>query len=187
MAEYENDKTEQRFTIWLVRIKRGAARDKLIDGLHKIFKKKTREDIEHALNRLPLALGRVTHKEKAQKIKAFLESMGGILEITATHPVYATPKVEGPEEDNQESAEAEGRMVPSGEDQPPLNEERRAKPRLHAGIQLTPMGIGELLDRSFRLLRQYFWLFFLIALVPQGMSFLVSKGAQVFLGGFGGA
>ena len=164
MAENESDKAEQRFTIWLVRIKRGATREKLIDGLHKIFKKKTRADIEQALNRLPLALGRVTKKEKAEQIKAFLESAGGILEITATHPVHPTPKAKGPEEDMQESAEAEDRPVPSEEDQPSLREERRAKPRLHAGIQLNPMGIGELLDRSFRLLRQYFWLFFLIAL-----------------------
>ena len=76
MAENESDKAEQRFTIWLVRIKRGATREKLIDGLHKIFKKKTRADIEQALNRLPLALGRVTKKEKAEQIKAFLESAG---------------------------------------------------------------------------------------------------------------
>ena len=69
MAENESDKTEQRFTIWLVRIKRGATRENLIDGLQKVFKKKTREEIDRALNRLPLALGRVTQKEKAQKIK----------------------------------------------------------------------------------------------------------------------
>ena len=186
MAENENDKMEQRFTIWLVRVKRGATREKLIDGLHRVFKKKTQEEIEQALNRLPLALGRVTQKEKAQKIKAFLESAGGILEITATQPVHSTPRAEGEEEDIQERAEAETRPVSSEEDQPPLGEERRAKPRVHTGIKLSPMGIGEILDRSFRLMRQYFWLFFLIALVPQAMSFLVSKVAQVFAGGFAG-
>ena len=185
MAENEGGKTEQRFTIWLVRIKRGADREKLIDGLNRIFKKKTREEIEQVLNRLPLALARVTQKEKAQKVKAFLESVGGILEITATQPVHPS-KVEGPEEDIKESPEAEERHVISEEDQPPFREERRSKPRVHAGIQLKPMGIGELLDRSFRLMRQYFWLFFLIALVPQGVSFLVSRVTQLFLGGFGG-
>ena len=104
MAENEGGKTEQRFTIWLVRIKRGADREKLIDGLNRIFKKKTREEIEQVLNRLPLALARVTQKEKAQKVKAFLESVGGILEITATRPVPSASKVEGPEEGTEETA-----------------------------------------------------------------------------------
>ena len=186
MAENESDKTAQRFTIWLVRIKRGATREKLIDGLHRVLRQKKREEIEQALNRLPLALGRVTQKEKAEKIKTYLESAGGILEITATRPVPSASKVEGPEEGTEETAEAEDKPVLSKGDQSPPREERRAKPRLHAGMQLNPMGIGELLDRSFRLLRQYFWLFFLIALIPQGVSFLVSKGAQIFLGGLGG-
>ena len=56
MAENEGGTTEQRFTIWLVRIKRGAELEKLIGGLHRIFKKKTREEIDQALNRLPLAI-----------------------------------------------------------------------------------------------------------------------------------
>ena len=185
MAENEGGTTEQRFTIWLVRIKRGAELEKLIGGLHRIFKKKTREEIDQALNRLPLAIGRVTQKEKAQNIKDFLESVGGILEITATQPVHSSTKVEAPEKDKHERAETEDRLAPAVGDQPPLKEERRSKPRVHAGIQLNPMGIGELLDKSFRLMRQYFWLFFLIALVPQGVSFLVSKGSQIFLGEFG--
>jgi hypothetical protein len=45
------------------------------------------------------------------------------------------------------------------------------------------MGIGEILDRSFRLLRQQFLLFFFILLIPQGTFFLVNKGSQIFLTG----
>jgi hypothetical protein len=45
------------------------------------------------------------------------------------------------------------------------------------------MGIGEILDRSFRLLRQHFLLFFFILLIPQGAFFLFNKGSQIFLAG----
>jgi hypothetical protein len=44
------------------------------------------------------------------------------------------------------------------------------------------MGIGEILDRSFRLLRQQFLLFFFILLIPQGMFFLFQKTSHLFFG-----
>jgi len=69
------------------------------------------------------------------------------------------------------------------EDKPYTGAERRAKPRVHPGIGIHPMGIGEILDRSFRLLRQRFLLFFFILLIPQGTFFLFNKGSQYFLTG----
>jgi hypothetical protein len=84
-----------------------------------------------------------------------------------------------------EKAEVVEEAAPTVKDEPPKGEERRTKPRVHAGIQLHPMGIGELLDRSFRMIREYFWLFFLIILIPQGISFLVGKGIQLNLGEIG--
>jgi hypothetical protein len=64
--------------------------------------------------------------------------------------------------------------------------ERRAKPRVNEGIQIHPMGIGEILDRSFRLLRHHFWLFFIIVLIPQGIFYLMSHGAGLIFGVAGG-
>jgi len=61
--------------------------------------------------------------------------------------------------------------------------ERRAKPRVHPGIQVQPMGIGEILDRSFRFLRQYFWLFFIIIFIPQAVFFVVNFVLQFLISG----
>lgn len=44
------------------------------------------------------------------------------------------------------------------------------------------MGIGEILDRSFRLLRKHFLLFFGILLIPQGTFLLISKVVQITVG-----
>jgi hypothetical protein len=45
------------------------------------------------------------------------------------------------------------------------------------------MGVGEILDRSFRLLRKHFVLFFIILMIPQGTFFLVNKGIQIYAKG----
>ena len=44
------------------------------------------------------------------------------------------------------------------------------------------MGIGEILDRSFRLLRKHFLLFFGILLIPQGTFLLITKVVQITVG-----
>jgi hypothetical protein len=61
--------------------------------------------------------------------------------------------------------------------------ERRARPRAHAGIQVQPMGVGEIMDRAFRLLRQNFWLFFIIIFIPQAVFFVVNFGLQLLVSG----
>jgi hypothetical protein len=45
------------------------------------------------------------------------------------------------------------------------------------------MGVGEILDRAFHLLREHFWLFFIILLIPQSAAFLVGKGGQFIVSG----
>ena len=65
------------------------------------------------------------------------------------------------------------------EKKPYTGAERREKPRVHPGIQLHPMGIGEILDRSFRLMRQHFLMFFFILVIPQATFHLISKGMQI--------
>ena len=69
------------------------------------------------------------------------------------------------------------------EEKPYAGAERRAKPRVHPGLEIHPMGIGEILDRSFRLLRQHFMLFFIILMIPQGTFFLANKGMEVYVQG----
>jgi hypothetical protein len=54
------------------------------------------------------------------------------------------------------------------------------------GADLRPLGLGELLDRTFTLYRNHFWLFCGIMVVPEGLSVLVSvlwalsPGARAF-------
>jgi hypothetical protein len=179
MNENKVNNAEKQFTIRMIGIQQGASQKKLIAGLQRLFKKRTPEELEKALNKLPLVLSRKAKKSQALKIKEFLESVGAFVELTDTSPVKER------EDSGMEKAEVVEEAAPTVEDKPPKTEERRTKPRVHAGIQLQPMGIGELLDRSFRLIREYFWLFFLIILIPQGISFLVGKGIQLNLGEIG--
>jgi hypothetical protein len=179
MTEHKGNNAEKQFTIRMIGIQQGASQEKIIAGLQKLFKKRTPEELEKALNKLPLVLSRKAKKSQALKIKEFLESIGAFVELTDTSPVKER------EDSGVEKVEVADEAAPSVEDKPPKGEERRTKPRVHAGIQLHPMGIGELLDRSFRMIREYFWLFFLIILIPQGISFLVGKGIQLNLGEIG--
>ena len=177
MAENKGNNGEKQFTIRMIGIQQGASQEKLIAGLQRLFKKRRPEELQKALSRLPLVLSRKARKSQALKIKEFLESVGAFVELTDTSPV------KGRQETEKETAEVREETPPPEKVQPHKGDERRSKPRVHAGIQLHPMGIGELLDRSFRLIREYFWLFFLIILIPQGIAFLVGKGLQPFLGG----
>lgn len=177
MADNKEKNGERQFTIRMIGIQQGASQEKLIAGLRRLYKNRTPEEIQETLNRLPLVLSRKARKSQALKIKEFLESVGAFVELTDTSPVRRREEV------GKETAEVRDAPPPPEEVRPPKGEERRTKPRIHAGIQLHPMGIGELLDRSFRLIREYFWLFFFIILIPQGISFLVAKGLQVSLGG----
>jgi hypothetical protein len=180
MAENKGNNAEKQFTIRMIGIQQGASQIKLITGLQRLFKQKKREEILKALNRLPLVLSRSARKTQALKIKEFLESVGAFIELTDTSPM------KGREDLGKKKAEVADEPAPLMGDRPPIGEERRTKPRVHAGIQLHPMGIGELLDRSFRIIREYFWLFFFIILIPQGIWFLVGKGIQPLLGGMEG-
>jgi len=49
-------------------------------------------------------------------------------------------------------------------------------------MQIHPIAVGELLDRSFRLLRRHFWLFFIIMFIPQGLFFLMRHGVSLVFG-----
>ena len=77
------------------------------------------------------------------------------------------------------SREAPSTPMPSGVPGKPPGRERRAKPRLHPGIQLAPMSVGEILDRSFRLLRERFWTYLIIMVIPLAVIAL----SMVILGG----
>jgi MFS family permease len=177
----ENDTpvgTEKKFIIRLVGVTPGASRETLIQALQRIFKGKSAEEIGKALERLPLVLSRSLPEDKAKKIKLFLESQGAILNIT-----YSASAIMAPPKARQRPEVAPAVDTVKAVESAPPEVERRAKPRVHAGIQVQPMGIGEILDRSFRLLRQYFWLFFMIIFIPQAIFFIVNFILQLVVSG----
>jgi len=163
----------------LVGLQPGASEEKLARALQRIYKGKTEEELRRALMGLPLVLARKAPEEQAQKVKRFLESHGAIVKISIPGaPGTREIKVPSP------GTSAEAEPGPDQPRQPYTGEERRAKPRVSEGMKLHPMGIGEILDRSFRLLRNHFWLLFLIILIPQAIYFLVSEGLELgFSGG----
>jgi hypothetical protein len=179
----------KRFAISLTGFRPGTSPEALFKALQSIFPRKTAEQIRAALARLPLLLTRSATEEQARKVKSFLESKGAILKlatsaasagqappVSAARPPSAAPVVPS------RSGVVEAAAAPKSDD-PYTGIERRAKPRIHPGIGIHPMGIGEILDRSFRLLRQHFLLFFFIILIPQGTFFAFNKGSQTFLTG----
>jgi hypothetical protein len=177
----ENDTpvgTEKKFIVRLVGLKPGASRETLVQALRRLFKGKSAEEIGAALERLPLVLARSVKEDQARQIKLFLESQGAILKITYSASVIMAP----PKERRRQEVAPVGETVKAVENAP-AGVERRAKPRVHAGIQVQPMGVGEILDRSFRLLRQYFWLFFVIIFIPQAAFFVVNFGLQFLISG----
>ena len=123
MTEKRGNNAEEQFTIRIIGIQQGASQEKLIASLQRLFKKKTPEEIQNALNRLPMVLSRSAKKSQALKIKEFLESVGAFIELTDTSPVKAREGV------GMEKAEGSEDVTPSEGDQPPMGEERRTKPR----------------------------------------------------------
>ena len=169
---------EKKFIVRLVGVKAGASRETLVPALQRLFKGKSVEEIEKALDRLPLVLGRSISEPKARQIKLFLESQGAILKIT-----YSASAIMAPPKERSRLETAPAGETAKGFERAPAGIDRRAKPRVHPGIQVQPLGIGEILDRSFRFLRQYFWLLFTIIFIPQAIFFVLNFFLQFFISG----
>jgi hypothetical protein len=165
--------------IRLVGLQPGASEERLALALQRIYKGKKLEELRRALMGLPLILTRRATEEQVAKIKPFLESQGAIVKISAAGSLGTRelrPATSGAPSTSERKAVQTQVPYPG--------EERRSKPRVSPGIELYPMEIGEILDRSFRILQQHFWLLFLIILIPQAVYFLVGEGLRLaFYGG----
>jgi hypothetical protein len=130
----------------------------------------------------PFLLTRAATEEQAKKIKNFLESKGAILKFMTSSAAAVTAPQAAAAPAPARPAAAQATPSPQ-EEKPYTGAERRTKPRVHPGLEIYPMGVGEILDRSFRLLRKHFMLFFIILMIPQGTFFLANKGMQVYAQG----
>ena len=182
MATKENIRGGRRFVIHLTGIETGTPREDLASGLQHLFRKKTLGEALDLLDKLPLLLASSASEIQARKVHAFLKPKGAILKITAVTPIRtsatkpADEKALAPDADHAPLDRGVlGRGTPPGE-------ERRAKPRVHPGIQIYPSSLGALLDRAFRLFRQDFRLFFMIVFIPQGLFFLIASGLGLAIG-----
>ena len=170
------------FAISLTGVRAGFAQEELVVALQRIFPRKTTEQIRGALAKLPFLLTRAATEEQAKKIKNFLESRGAILKfVTSSAAAVSAPQAAAAPAPARPAA-AQATPAPQ-EENPYTGVERRAKPRVHPGLEIYPMGIGEILDRSFRLLRKHFLLFFIILMIPQATFFLTNKGMEVYAKG----
>jgi hypothetical protein len=188
MATNERSGESKRFVIRLTGVEPGTRPQELASALQQLFRKKTLEEVVDLLSRLPLLLASSATEMQARKVHAFLKPKGAILKITSVTPA-PTPVTKTSHEETvavkkeyvpTDQSASGGETPPKGET--PAREERRAKPRVHPGIQIHPMAVGELLDRSFRLLRQHFWLFFIIMFIPQGLFFVMRHGVSLVFG-----
>ena len=170
------------FAISLTGVRAGFAQEDLVVALQRIFPRQTAEQIRGALAKLPFLLTRAATEEQAKKIKNFLESKGAILKFMTSSAAAVTAPQAAAAPAPASPAAAQATPAPQ-EEKPYTGAERRAKPRVHPGLEIYPMGIGEILDRSFRLLRKHFLLFFIILMIPQGTFFLANKGMEVYVQG----
>jgi hypothetical protein len=178
-----------KLSIRLIGVRPGTSQDAMVSALQRLYKGKEAEEIRRVLSRLPLLLTRSADEAQARKIQKFIEAQGGIVEIApeAQPTRQSEPQVgpaPAPALAEKPAGAASPGPLPSGVTGRPPGVERRVRPRVHSGLELRPMGTGEILDRAFRLLQQNFWLFFLILLIPEALSFLVEQGvALVVIGG----
>ncbi|NIQ87629.1 MAG: hypothetical protein GWN93_00420, partial [Deltaproteobacteria bacterium] len=170
------------FAISLTGVRAGFAQEDLVVALQRIFPRQTAEQIRGALAKLPFLLTRAATEEQAKKIKNFLESKGAILKFMTSSAAAVTAPQAAAAPAPASPAAAQATPAPQ-EEKPYTGAERRAKPRVHPGLEIYPMGVGEILDRSFRLLRKHFLLFFIILMIPQGTFFLANKGMEVYVQG----
>jgi hypothetical protein len=170
------------FAISLTGVRAGFAQEDLVVALQRIFPRQTAEQIRGALAKLPFLLTRAATEEQAKKIKNFLESKGAILKFMTSSAAAVTAPQAAAAPAPASPAAAQATPAPQ-EEKPYTGAERRAKPRVHPGLEIYPMGVGEILDRSFRLLRKHFLLFFIILMIPQGTFFLANKVMEVYVQG----
>jgi len=183
MTGTENKGNPKKCTIRLTGLQPGTREHELAEALSRIDPRQSQEQFLQLLNKLPVVLTRSATEETARKIHALLAPKGAILKVTYTPPAEAQTEeaVEPvpPKQQTPPSASLDG----GAEQKEPSGIERRVKPRVHPGIQIHPMGVGEILDRSFRLLKEHFWMFFLILFFPQFAYFAVNLVGRPFLGG----
>ena len=184
MGEDSATRGSELLSIQLMGAKTGIPAESLIPALQRVFPRKTEAQIREALKRLPILLTRGVNREQALKVKRFLEANGAVIKITpskAPGPATARARVKAPPPPppGEIKREMKGVSAGPGEERLPPGAERRKKPRVHPGFDIRPMGVGDILDRSFKLLYKYFWLFFVIVLIPQGLFFLIQKAAQI--------
>ena len=183
------EREDKRITLHLVEIRPGISTEDLAAALERLMPRHPPERIRRALKHLPIVLTRSATPEQARKIKGLLEARGGVIKAAYTSAAQSGAAGTGSDPcDQDRTPKTAGGPAESPPDTPEKmapepGAERRAKPRIHPGIQLHPMGIGEILDRSFRLLRQHLWLFFFILLIPQGAFFLANKTMQILFAG----
>ena len=172
----------RKWTIRVVGLKPGKTPSDLAQALQRIYRRRSIEEITRACQKLPLTLTRSATTDQAKALKAFFDSRGIAIEIKGTAAKPAAPEMPKPSPTPPRrpavppSPGGVGELRPSGGPGgpipsgmgggPPDGIERRKKPRTHSGFQLRPLGTGEILDQSARLLFNNFKLFIGIELVP---------------------
>jgi MFS family permease len=172
----------KRCTIQLVGLQPGTAEEDLVAAITRLYRSKSSNEVRQLIGNLPAVLTDSATEEVARKVHGFLHTKGGILKVTRNAPP-ASPTIRPAEVRKPVAVRASAKKEESAVPPAPDGIERRAKPRVHPGIRVQPMGVGGILDRSFRLLRDNFRLFFLIVFVPQAVFLVLNTGGSLLLGG----
>lgn len=182
MVSAERVEGHKRCTIQLIGLQPGTTEEDLVAAITHLYRSRTSGQIRQLVRKLPAMLTDAATEEVARKVCGFLKTKGAVLKVIRTLPAPAAkspPAVIQKPSPVQAPAKAQQASIR----QAPHGIERRAKPRVHPGIHVHPMGVGGILDRSFRLLRENFRLLFFIVFVPQAAFFVLSTGGPLLMGG----
>lgn len=180
MVSGKTVESQKRYTVKLVGIQPGTVEEDLVAAITRLYRTKTSEQVRRLIEKLPAVITNAATEEVARKICGFLNTKGAVVKVFQPIP---TPGAKTPPAEIQSTAPAPAKAKAEPVSKTPQGIDRRAKPRVHPGIHVHPMGVGGILDRSFRLLREKFRLLFFIVFIPQAVLFVLSTGGPLLLGG----
>lgn len=202
------ESSETTYTVTILRVKNEAARAVVTRTLSGVTKNAPLEQIQVKMQKLPWTISRRASEQKARRLVQLLGKLGAVLEIQPPLPGIVVPQDVSQTQimSRDELASQPGLHVPAGPDstsgardgaEPPLELipqpsrpvltlepvkpalEEETPDRDDAELELEPLTLGGILDRSFQICRRHFWKLLTIVAIPWLLTALVGPVALV--------
>ncbi len=208
------ESSETTYTVTIQRVKNEAARAVVTRTLAGVTKNAPLEQIQVKMQKLPWTISRRASEQKARRLVQLLGKLGAVVEVQPPLSGVATPQdvsqtqilsrdglgsepgVTAPPSISDTSEDREKALRPIElipkpsltpltlePVQPAVEEETRGRDDVE--LELEPLTLGGILDRSFQICRGHFWKLFTIVVIPwllTAIIALIGGAGAVFLG-----